>query len=1095
MAINSTAATVTLGQGGVITNGTATRASGNSANGQGGNVMINAGTLAITGGTVSNTTNAANAQHAGNIYLPNANGTLTMTSGTISGGYASSYGGNIYAYTNSTVNITGGTISGGKAAQGGNVYIRATNKITLKDVTISGGTGYSIYLMDTAAGATLNGATVSGATAGAIYNKGTLTLTNATVSGNTAATAPGINNQAGATVTMTGGTISGNTATTGSYTAVAKGGNVYNAGTFNLVSGTIENGIVQNSYKRASGETATVLAMGGNIYNEGTFTMTTGTISGGQAKRSGTGDNNASGGNIYNIGSFTMADGTITKGQAQTTGGNVFVGGTADAAATFTMEKGTISEGYSSNNQGGVRVEAYGTFTMNDGLLDDNDSYYGGGNIGATGTNAVIDINGGTIQNGDSTNGAGGNIIVLNGATVTVDDATISGGTSKTTGGNIEIEGGSATFTNCDITDGDATTNGGNIFVGLASGATLSKCEFKSCNITGGHAVRGGNIITTTAGAKFDSCRIEDGTAGTVTRDEETDAVIAPTADGRGGNIAATANTTFENCVIRNGQSWGNANPGGGNIYFEGGTNQQLIGCTITNGWAYTIGGNISLHGTPTVTISGDSYIQGGVSYNNWGGNIGYSNAATLKLQGNTVIDGTDSRCHLNAQYGNNIGMNHAGAKLYVQENAVIKNGDNKYEGTTLSGNRFSIAVIAATASSTPKVYLSGNAQVDKIYLRGQSSTALDNIVVVEQGFTGLAHVYTNHATYNNTVTPGADVYASVTAGAGYENTGTLKVLNQGQTGFVTAYNGTKFIVAGYTGFKTYNKGTEDEYTVEYGLADLSTAANYDYVKLYMGGNVTLTANTPIDLNNQVVHFITNGYTLNAIDWRTNGGVVAKYTKFTADDESKIALLTQNPVDGFKYLNVKGEDGKWTSNRIQVEMTKVSIKTTKDGVYYTTRIATNANAAPFLVDYGTAVSLVEMPGADFLDVATEKGILYTAFDLNKDADFKLDARSALIAGILKENEDNAARTAMPIYANSFVTAIVGGQEIKIMAEETHALSMDDVMGMLDAKIAELNHLDPVANAATITTAVNFYKKWAVNGLWDNLTTLKELAAA
>ena len=1131
LAINSTAATVTLGQGGVITNGTANRASGNSANGQGGNVMINNGTLAITGGTVSNTTNAANAQHAGNIYLPNANGTLTMTSGTISGGYASSYGGNIYAYTNSTVNITGGTISGGKAAQGGNVYVRATNKITLKDVTISGGTGHSIYLMDTAAGATLNGATVSGATAGAIYNVGTLTLTNTTISGNTAATAPGINNQAGATVTMTGGTISGNTATTGSYTAVAKGGNVYNLGTFNLVSGTIENGIVQNSYKRATGETATMLAMGGNIYNEGTFTMTTGTISGGEAKRSGTGDNNAAGGNVYNIGTFTMTDGTITLGRAQTTGGNVYVAGTADAAGTFTMEKGTISKGYSSNNQGGVRVEAYGTFTMNDGLLDDNDSYYAGGNIGATGTNAVIDINGGTISNGDSTNSAGGNILVLNGATVTVDNATISGGTSKTTGGNVEIEGGSATFTNCKILNGNATTNGGNIFVGLASGATLSKCEFNTCTITGGHAVIGGNIITNTAGAKFDDCRIEDGIAGTVTRDQETGAVIAPTADGRGGNIASNANTIFEECVIRNGQAWGNANPAGGNVYYYGGNNQQLISCDIRGGWAYGAGGNIVLHGTPTVYIKGDSYVQGGTSYHNWGGNIGYTNAAKLYLQGNTIIDGKDSYCWTGYQYGNNIGMSNANAnvshELHVEDNAAVVNGDHADNSGTSTVTRYSVCVAPAgnytvnnvTNFATPKIYLSGNGSIDKIYLRGANGTQLDNIVVLKAGYTGAAQVMTGYATYNNNVVPGEDVYGAIIMD-GYTGTGSVKVTNNSGTGFITYVDNAVLKIAGITGFKGYNMGTENEYIVESGFGSLDAVvdAGYDYAKLYMGGTFALSAKTdnfPIDLNNQVVTINTNGFKLHPIDWRTDGHVNAKYTQLTVDNDANIVLLTQNPLNGYRYLNVKGthmvdeinavDQGKnatgeetektfWTSNRIQVEMTKVSIKTAKDGIYYTTKIATNKNAAPFVKDYGTAVSLVEMPGADFMDVAEEKGILYTAFDLNQNAAFSIETRSALIAGILKEGEDNAARTALPIYANSFVTAIVNGQEIKIMAEETHQLSLDDVMDKLEAKIAELNHLDPVANAKTIETAVNFYKKWATETLWADLSTLKALAA-
>lgn len=1087
-------ASVTLGQGGVITNGTALRASGNSANGQGGNVYILKGTFTVAGGTVSNTTGAANAQHAGNIYIPTADGTLAMTSGTISGGRALSYGGNIYAYTNSTVNITGGTISGGKAAQGGNVYIRATNKVTLKDCEVTGGTGYSIYLMDAAAGATLDGATVSGATAGAIRNVGTLTLTNATISGNTAATAPGVYNLAGATVTMTGGKISGNTATTSSYTSVARGGNVYNSGTFNLVSGTIENGIVQNSYKRATDEAAEVLAMGGNIYNEGTFNMTSGTISGGQAKRSGTGDNYARGGNVYNAGTFNMTDGTITAGTAQQNGGNVIVTGTEDARATFTMENGTISEGYSNNNQGGVRVTDYGTFIMNNGLIDNNDSVYSGANVAVQGTSAVLDINGGTISNGDSTSGAAGNLLISTGATATIDNATISGGSAATTGGNIQIEAGSATFTNCEITGGHAGTLGGNI------------------NIT-------------VAGPTFTGCEITGGVAGTKVVDEETGAIGTITTGGRGGNIATSQNSTFTNCVIRGGEAWSNANPGGGNVYFVGGTNQIMDGCTITGGITNAVGGNICLHGTPTVTIKGDSYIQGGVSHNNWGGNIGYTNAATLKLQGDTIVDGTDSRCHKNAQYGNNIGMNNIGAKLYMDGNATVKNGDNKYEGTTLAGNRFSVAVIAA-GTTVPKIYLAGNSSIDKIYLRGTSAAQLDGIVVAQAGFTGTAHVYTNFKTYNDTVVPGADVYGAVISD-GYTGTGTLKVLNHGQTGYVTVVDNGVLKVAGITGFKAYNKGTEDEYVVETGFATLDAVvdAEYEYAKLYVGGTYTLSSKTdnfPIDLNNQVVTFNTNGYKLAPIDWRTNGLVDgsttggAKYTQLTVDNDENVVLRTRNPIDGYQYLNVKGthtvdeigavdwatptgettEETFWTSNRVRVELTKVSIKTNKDGIYYTTKIASNANAAPYLRDYGTAVSLVENVeiGADFLTKLDENGVLFTAFDLNQTEKFTVETRSALISGIMSDEVDaatNTERAQMPITATSFVTAIVDGQEVKIMADETHVLSFEDIMVKLDNKVEELNRLQPESYADTIATAVAFYNKWSDTfGTWANLPNLK-----
>lgn len=1122
-------ATVTLENGTTVTDGTALRSQGKTSAGQGGNISVQNGTLNINGATISNTTGAANANHGGNIYLHAANSALHMTAGTISGGQAISYGGNIYAFTNSTVDVTGGTISGGNANQGANLYIRQTNKVTLKDCQITGGTGagsaYSIHINDAAAGATLDGATVSGSTVGAIQNYGILILNGATISGNSKPTAPGIYNRTGATVTMTGGSISGNTASTASYSATAAGGNVYNDGTFTMVSGTIENGTVQNSYKRASGEDAKPLAKGGNIYNAGIFNMQNGTISGGQAKRSGTGDNQGQGGNIYNTGAFNMTDGTITEGFAVTNGGNVFLSGTADAQATFTMQKGTISNGNAAGNQGGVRVADYATFTMEAGLLDNNTSTYSGGNIGVQGTNAILDINGGTISNGKATStgsvkASAGNILVSTGGTATIDDAIISGGTSTANGGNMVIEGtGTATVNNTKILNGHSVGNGGNIYIGN----TGTTCSFTGCEILGGVA---GTKVTEGEG------------------EEET--IVAPTTDGRGGNIAISVNTILTNCVIRNGESWSYYNPGGGNIYYVGGDNQIMNGCTVTGGQSYGAGGNICLHGSPVVIIKGDSYIQGGISHMNWGGNIGMTHgnadaatAGTLKLEGDATVDGTDSRCHKNAQYGNNIGIDHKNAKVYIYDNATVKNGDNAFESVD-NFKRFSIAVID-TAGTAPKVYVGGNAQVDKIYLRGtdtDSDGVVDTIpeaqVSVEAGFTGNANVYTQVKAVNDLVKPGATVYGQVVSN-GYEGTGALKVLNHGQSGYVVIVEDGVMKICSITGFKLEDPDgipdSGDEFEVENGFASLDAVvdARYAYAKLYVGGDYELSEKTdgfPIDLNNNRVHIKTNGYKLAPIDWRTDslhdedatnatvtGG--ARYTYLTVDNDENVLRVTRNPINGYQYLNVKGthdvdtkgqidmktptgattEKTFWTSNRVRVELYQVSLKTTKGGIYFKTKVRANANAAPYLVDYGTAVSLVEDVeiGPDFLeeDQLANNGVMWTNFDLNETGVVKFETNSALVKNIVAEEHKNGKSNDdcanMKITATSFVTAMIEGangkkQEVKFMADETKVLTFKDVMMKLDDAVLEWS--EDEENAAKIPTAVAFYDKW--NTLDSNL---------
>ena len=1063
---------------------------GNASSGTCGGVYISGNaTLTMTAGSI---TGGTSKYGGGNIRTNGAACIVNISGGSVENGTVTAGdGGNLFSNTAATINITGGSFIGGTASgSGANVCItQASATSVMKNATISGGTtsktsatvGATLYLSSgnftEISGMTFVGGSAmgSGANAGGVLiTTGSYTIKNSTFTGGSAYGNGGALCLTGTgTTTLENCTITGGIARYGANLFVGNGTvnlvktNINKCGTGTLIygGGVCVNGA--NAIVNMDADSVITnnnVMHGGNVaVQAGTFNLNGGTISAGKATRNST--TAPYGGNVLLIaGTFNMNSGTITGGIVQNTtadvggnGGNIYVAG-----GEFILNNGTITLGApgSANalkgpmNGGNVYV-AGGKFTMNGGTVSEGTAKNSGGNFAIDAAEATIDINGGSIEGGEAP--SGGSFWINNG-TVTVDDATIDGG-SATIGGNITFNAGSAAFTNCEILNGASTGNGGNI------------------------AVNG-------EGATFTGCEILNGVAGTKVTDSE-GAIAKPSTDGRGGNLAIGANTTLTNCVIRNGESWSVSNPGGGNIYAVTADNIILDGCTITGGICYSIGGNICLHGNTTVmTIKGDSYINGGVSTNNWGGNIGYSNTATLKLEGDTVVDGKNSRCHKGAQYGNNIGFSAAG-KLYVSGNAKIKNGDHDMDNEDY--NRWSVSVVAATATAVPKIYLAGNGSIDTIWLRGQSSVALDNIVVLQEGWTGAAQIRTNFADYNKAVAPGETVYAAVTKEDGYTGTGSLKVTNNGGTGYITFVDAEGVLkVAGITGFKVFNKGTDDEYQVENGFGSLDAVvdAGYDYAKLYVGGTYDLSAKTdnfPIDMNNCVVTFNTNGYKLAAIDYRTDGHTVAKYTKITVDNDDNVVLLTQNPINNYQYLNVLGEDGKWTSNRVQVELTKVSIKTTKDGIYYTTKISANANAASALVDYGTAVSLLEMPTADFLDHLDTNGAMYTAFDLNKTGDFSIEARSALVTGILSDSEDaatNTARAQMDIYANSFVTAMVDGKEVKIMADETSKLSFEDIMVKLDNKIDELNTKQPEGFEKTIETAVEFYNKWSnVFGTW------------
>ena len=1065
--------------GGSVENGTVTA-------GDGGNLFSNtAATINITGGSfIGGTASGSGA----NVCITNASATSVMKNATISGGTTSktsaTVGATLYLSSGNFTEISGMTFVGGSAtgsgANAGGVLI-TTGNYTIENCTFTGGSAYGNggALCLTGSGTTtLENCTITGGIAryGAnLYvSNGTVNLVNTNI------------NKCGAGTLINGGGVCVNGAnaivnmdadSVITNNNVMHGGNVaVLAGTFNLNGGTISAGKATRN--------STTAPYGGNVYvKDGKFNMNSGLITGGIVQNT-TADVGGNGGNIYiSGGEFILNNGTITLGapgsanalKGPMNGGNVYMIG-----GKFTMNGGTVSEGTAKNNGSNFYVTGIAADAEND--------------IVASG--ATLDINGGTISGGTAATGGSIYIDAL-AAAATIDNATISGGKATSTtsgmgGGNIWNALGTTTITKCTISDG------------VAEGA------------------QGGNIFNKATGLTVDTCRIENGVAGKRVETEGTDTegnptvtVTYPNGNGRGGNYAQVAGSaTFNYCVIKDGVNYSTTG-GGGNIYLNGTIGEtKFDGCTITDGFSQNNGGNIQHHAAGTVIITGDSYIAGGTLGANFGANISVTNGgAILKIDGETEINATGCTGY-GAHGGINIHVEQPNAKLYLL-------GDSRVIlGTVANYHSIYVRTIVRSGSSgnytytngTGKVYLGGNAFMDKyveLFTWSTTQNVPADFVEVMEGFTGDALLISvnnsNFATADNGVVGlsgkpvnfGAEAPAYLSAAANYANTGTVKVHSQGRSGYVTVYNNGVFTIAPYTAFIAMNNGAKQAESshVEVGLANFDTLpAGTGYVKLYTNTALTLNENLdgmPIDLNNQVITIDPNGYTLAPIDYRTDGGDV-KNTKLTVaeEDEANIQLLVKNPVTNYQYLNVKGDDGKWTSNRIRVEMTKVSIRPSADGIYYTTRIVTNANAAPALVDFGTAVSLVNPVDENFLDDDT---VLYTSKALNVTGAVNETARSALITGILAEGEDNDARGKMKIYANSYVTAMINGNEVKIMADESYDLSLKDIMIKLDAKVTELHHLDPVANADTINGAVTFYKKWDVFATWG-LTKLAELAA-
>lgn len=291
-----------------------------------------------------------------------------------------------------------------------------------------------------------------------------------------------------------------------------------------------------------------------NIRCGGTLNMYGGTIRNGKAV---TGSGSAESGNVHLLpgSKFNMYDGIIEGGYARQ-GANVFIS-SADIDPEY----------YDPENPPNWNAP-----------LEHN-----------LGNDPIVNIQGGTIQNGYATSNGGG--IFNKSAKLSIEGLTLVNNTSVITGGNF--------WTNQSV-------------------------EFKKTLISGGvsTASHGGNMF------------ISDGE---VTLDAET-TVENGKAKGRAGNIYVNPNAVLHayGPIVQNTDE-AHADLGG-NIYVSGG--KVYINCLVSGGHAVSGGGNIYVVGKKGLVVLGDCQITGGVdNFSPRGGNINFE-AGTLTLAGDAKVDG-----------------------------------------------------------------------------------------------------------------------------------------------------------------------------------------------------------------------------------------------------------------------------------------------------------------------------------------------------------------------------------------------------------------------------------------------------------------------
>ena len=218
--------------GGTVEDGTATQYAGN---------IFIAGNKdsSITGGTIEDGTSQGSGNYyGGNLHVYACKLSISDTAApiVIRNGTAYSKGGNISVMesANVTINLTGNTseIAGGSAVDGAGIYNKGT--VTLTSGKITGGTATNGGAVYVAAGtATVNGATVTGGTAtngGAVYvADGTFTMDSGTLNGTTmkADSYGGAIYLANGEAYLNAGTVNGGMVTRNNGGSSGRGGAIY----------------------------------------------------------------------------------------------------------------------------------------------------------------------------------------------------------------------------------------------------------------------------------------------------------------------------------------------------------------------------------------------------------------------------------------------------------------------------------------------------------------------------------------------------------------------------------------------------------------------------------------------------------------------------------------------------------------------------------------------------------------------------------------------------------------------------------------------------------------------------------------------------
>lgn len=646
---NASNGTLTLGADSSFTSNQAvlnTVSAGLSGDALGG-AVYNAGALNLSStGFNSNSviSNATNAQAARGGAIYNAGtGTITFADNAIQNfesnsvsltgltGSALVSGGAIYNAANGTINKLGGTFktntitgssadgsnaTGGAVYNGGTITMSATqtfeqnSAITTAntafggaiyndtDGTINGISGIFKKNQTTANAPTMGGVDYN-AYGGAIYNKGSLSLSATEFEQNSASgksvSGGAVYNDTTGTINVSGGTFKSNIITAADGTA--SGGAIYNANSLSFSS------LATQTFEANQATSTDGLVYGGAIYNDadGNINGLSGDL---KSNAATTNTVDAYAGAIYNAGTLTAGNLKFTSNLAKSRdessyGGAVYNSGTMSAIGEFTSNK---ADGYKAF---GGAIYSTKALTLNDNSKFEANTAAGryegrGGALMLDGTSGDTTILGTTFTSNQVTtnlNGWGGAIYNVNNNTLT-------------TLADVSLTGNSIVISE-DINQ-DYYAYGGAIYNNTLAG-NISRMEITS--IDKNVSISNNAIAVSTAA----SAPVDNFFGGAIYNGENANMLISTISDAH--TLSINGNEARYGGAIYNKANGANVNVGG--IDYS-------ASLSITS-----IGGNININ-------QNRADEQGGALYNNVGSNgttTFTASSATMNIAGNVAGD------------------------------------------------------------------------------------------------------------------------------------------------------------------------------------------------------------------------------------------------------------------------------------------------------------------------------------------------------------------------------------------------------------------------------------------------------------------------